>query len=98
MANTSSDAACSQSNGDGVYRRTLCRSSILGFGRPDCKAASIVDKVKEASATAKETVPLARVIDAANTDPSKPQGHASHPADTKLVEAALQRAFFPGPT
>ncbi|MFJ3858147.1 peptidoglycan-binding protein [Streptomyces sp. NPDC090085] len=32
--NTSSGAAGSQDNGDGVYRRSRARSVILGFGRP----------------------------------------------------------------
>ncbi|MER5638416.1 peptidoglycan-binding domain-containing protein [Kitasatospora sp. NPDC002227] len=33
-ANTSSGLAGSQGNGDGVYRRTRTRGSVLGFGRP----------------------------------------------------------------
>ncbi|MFI6548505.1 hypothetical protein ACIBO9_35205 [Streptomyces prunicolor] len=88
-ANTSSGAAGSQSNGDGVYHRIRYRSSILGFGRPAYKAASVVDKAK-----AKASVSLAPVIDAANTDPSKAQGHPSHPAATKLVEAPLKAGAF----
>lgn len=89
-ANTSSGMAGSQSNGDGVYRRTRYRSSILGFGRPAYKAASVIDKVKDVITSKGKTVSLAAVIDAANTDPGKAQGHASHPAATKLVEAALK--------
>lgn len=89
-ANTSAGTAGSQSNGDGVYRRTRYRSSIFGFGRPAYKAASVVETVKAAVTSKSKKVSLAAVIDAANTDPSKPQGHASHPAATKLVEAALK--------
>ncbi len=89
-ANTSAGTAGSQSNGDGVYRRTRYRSTILGFGRPAYKAASVIDAVKDAVTSKTKKVSLSAIIDAANTDPSKPQGHASHPAATKLVEAALK--------
>ncbi|MGV9815473.1 CHAP domain-containing protein [Streptomyces cellulosae] len=88
-ANTSAGNAGSQSNGDGVYRRTRYRSSILGFGRPAYKS-SIVETVKDAVKPKKKSVSLANIIDAAKRDPKAPQGHASHPADVKLVEAALK--------
>ncbi|MDT0472790.1 CHAP domain-containing protein [Streptomyces sp. DSM 41014] len=89
-ANTSAGTAGSQSNGDGVYRRTRYRSSVLGFGRPAYKATSVIDKIKETVSSKKPKVSLSAIIYAANTDPSKPQGHASRPADTKLVEGALK--------
>ncbi|GHA49866.1 hypothetical protein GCM10010329_85060 [Streptomyces spiroverticillatus] len=38
--NTSASNAGSQSNGDGVYRRTRTRSVVLGFGRPAYSAPS----------------------------------------------------------
>lgn len=89
-ANTSAGNAGSQSNGDGVYRRTRYRSSILGFGRPAYRT-SVVEAVKGAvTSKAKKTVSLKNIIDAAKRDPKAPQGHASHPADVKLVEAALK--------
>jgi hypothetical protein len=90
-ANTSSGTAGSQSNGDGVYRRTRYRSTILGFGRPAYKS-SVWAKAKEVikAAKAKKTVSLANLIASAGSDPKASQGHALHPADVKLVEAALK--------
>ncbi|MEU3618841.1 CHAP domain-containing protein [Streptomyces sp. NPDC006872] len=88
-ANTSAGTSGSQSNGDGVYRRTRYRSTILGFGRPAYEKATVIDVIK-ATIPVKPKVSLSQIIDAANTDPGKAQGHASRPAATKLVEAALK--------
>ena len=41
-------------------------------------------------APAKPTVSLAHLIAAAKTDPTAPQGHTTHPADVRPVEAALR--------
>ncbi|MFF7408694.1 CHAP domain-containing protein [Streptomyces lydicus] len=39
---------------------------------------------------AKPVVDLSNVIEAAKRDPKAPQGHTTHPADVRLVEAALK--------
>lgn len=79
--NTASGSAGSQSNGDGCYRRTRSRTYVLGFGRPAYKA--------EPAAPAKPSVSVAKLNAARKADMPARTGHTTHPADVKLVEAAL---------
>lgn len=86
--------------GDGVYEKKRVRRDayVYGYGYPRF-AEGIVSadpayggKTAPAPAPApapKPVVNLANLIAAAQTDPDASQGHTSHPADVKPVEAAL---------
>lgn len=83
--------------GNGVYlkRRVRRDSYVYGYGLPkfDGGIKSADPKFKaeapKAPAATKPHVSLKAVLDAQKRDIPAPTGHTSHPADVKLVEAAL---------
>lgn len=85
--------------GDGVYEKRRVRRDayVYGYGYP-----RFADGIVSADPSyggnssggtphspAQPVVNLANLIDAAQTDPDAEQGHQSHPADVRPVEAAL---------
>ncbi|WP_369190152.1 hypothetical protein [Streptomyces sp. R08] len=83
--------------GDGVYRKKRARKDayVYGYGYPNfAEGIKSADpkyaKDVPAKPAAKPTVKLANVVAAAKADPKAAQGHTTHAADVKLVEAALK--------
>lgn len=57
-------------------------------------AGSASAPASSGSSSSTPTVDLSNVVAAARTDPRAAQGHATHPADVKLVEKALKSAGY----
>ncbi|MBA9050791.1 MULTISPECIES: CHAP domain-containing protein [Streptomyces] len=84
------------SEGDGVYAKKRARKSdwVYGYGYPKfpegIKSADPAYAHEAPKPAPKPIVKLANVVAAAKADPSAAQGHTTHAADVKLVEAALR--------
>ncbi|WP_031013285.1 CHAP domain-containing protein [Streptomyces sp. NRRL S-475] len=82
--------------GDGVYTKKRARRSdwVYGYGYPKfpegIKSADPKYKAEAPKPAPKPVVDLSNVVEAARKDPSAAQGHTTHAADVKRVEAALK--------